>query len=302
MSKHIVVGAGAVGEAVTRLLLDRGEDVSVISRSGSGPEEVRRIALDAGHTEALVAACAGADAIYNCANPPYHRWPIDWPPIAESLIAAAQSSGAVLATAGNLYPYGPVSAPMVEGLPDAATGTKGEVRAAMTRRAFEEHAAGRIRAVEVRASDYLGGMGVLSTVIVPALRNGRTAFFPADLDAPHSFTFVSDVARLLVTLTGEPDSWGRIWHVPSEPAVPIRELARRAADQMGQPSRLRALPYAALWAAGLVNPFARELRETQYQFRHPFVLDSAAAQQRFGLRPTPIDEAIAADLSRPTGP
>ena len=52
-----------------------------------------------------------------------------------------------------------------------------------------------------------------------------------------------------------------------------------------------------LWAAGLVNPMAKELRETQHQFRRPFVLDSSAAQQTFGLSPTPIDEAVRIDLA-----
>jgi hypothetical protein len=67
--------------------------------------------------------------------------------------------------------------------------------------------------------------------------------------------------------------------------------------------RLSSMPYPVLWAAGLVNPMAKELRETQHQFRRPFVLDSSAAQETFGLVPTPIDEAVRIDLAagEPTG-
>ena len=52
------------------------------------------------------------------------------------------------------------------------------------------------------------------------------------------------------------------------------------------------MPYPVLWAGGLVNPMARAARETQYQFRKPFVLDSTAASKAFGIRPTPLDDAL----------
>ena len=45
---------------------------------------------------------------------------------------------------------------MTEDLPDAASGTKGAVRAQMWAEAKARHDAGQIRAVEVRGSDYLG--------------------------------------------------------------------------------------------------------------------------------------------------
>lgn len=37
----------------------------------------------------------------------------------------------------------------------------------------------------------------------------------------------------------------------------------------------------------------RELAELLYQFEHPFVMDSAASEAAFGLRPTPLPEAAA---------
>ncbi len=49
---------------------------------------------------------------------------------------------------------------------------------------------------------------------------------------------------------------------------------------------------------GLVSPLLREVRETEYQFRDDFVMDSAAAPDTFGLKPTPW-EAIIAETVRP---
>jgi hypothetical protein len=57
-------------------------------------------------------------------------------------------------------------------------------------------------------------------------------------------------------------------------------------------ARLMRMPYPVLWAGGVFDPTARELRETQYQFTAPFVLDSSAAQARFGLRPTPYEDSV----------
>jgi hypothetical protein len=59
-----------------------------------------------------------------------------------------------------------------------------------------------------------------------------------------------------------------------------------------RPARLARLPYPALWASGVFDATVRELRETHYQFRAPFVLDSSAAQQAFGLHPTPYEDSL----------
>ncbi|HEY7814251.1 MAG TPA: hypothetical protein VIC62_13500, partial [Nakamurella sp.] len=44
---------------------------------------------------------------------------------------------------------------------------------------------------------------------------------------------------------------------------------------------------------GLFNKDAKEMVEMRYQFDHPFVLDSLAAQAEFGITPTPTDTALA---------
>jgi hypothetical protein len=53
------------------------------------------------------------------------------------------------------------------------------------------------------------------------------------------------------------------------------------------------LPPVVLHGLGLVWPLMRELRETEYQFRDDFVMDSSAAQATFGLKPTPWPEIVA---------
>ncbi|TDE12669.1 NAD-dependent epimerase/dehydratase family protein [Jiangella asiatica] len=298
MSKQVIVGAGQVGSRLATLLSDEGHDVVVVSRSGSGPDGVTKVSADAGDQERLTEITRGADVIYNCANPRYHRWTQDWPPMAASLLAAAQDNGAVLAILGNLYVYGPVDGPMTEDLPLATIGVKGGVRVKMWADALAAHRAGRVRVTELRGSDYFGpgvlDQGHVGERFVPALLAGKPATYLFSPDVVRSWTYVHDVARALAVAGSDERAWGRAWHVPTAPPQSARELAERITRIAGAPRpRVRQVPRVVMEAMSLGSPMLRELRELRYQFDRPFVLDSSDFQETFGQRPTPIDEALA---------
>ena len=297
MALHVVVGAGVVGVATARLLAERGDQVRLVSRRGAGPEQpaVERVAADATDSAALARLARGAVAIHNCAAPPYHRWTLDWPPLADALLDAAEASGAVLVSAGNLYLYGPVDGPLTEELPARPAGPKARVRARMWQDALARHEAGRIRTVDVRASDHLGAgsQSLLTAAVLPRALSGGRASVPADLDSPHTWTAVADVARTLVAVADDERTWGRAWHVPSAPPMSVREVVTRAcALADAPPPRLSTMPGFVLWLGGLGDPLVRELRETQYQLRRPFVMDSTAATAALGITATPIEESL----------
>lgn len=181
MGTHLVIGGGSVGSQSARQLARAGHEVIVVTRSGSGPDDAgtRRVAADASSVDALLSAAPMADALYNCANPAYQRWAQDWPPMASAFLAYAERTGAVLATCSNLYGYGPVDGLLTESLPLAAPGTKGRARATMWRDAQALHEAGRIRATEVRGSDYIwpGDQSLVgsSRVVPGSWRGSRSA-------------------------------------------------------------------------------------------------------------------------------
>jgi len=305
---HVVIGAGPVGSGVARELQTRGQRVRIITRSGSGPAgtSAELVAADASNADAIARLTDGAIAIYNCANPPYHRWPELWPPIAASLLAAAERSGAVLVTISNLYGYGPASGsqgtagydsahPMTEATPQAATGRKGMVRARMWRDALAAHDAGRVRATEVRASDYVGpGAGsVLGERVVPNVLRGRGVWMPGRVDRLHTWSFTGDVARMAVIAGNDQKAWGRCWHAPSGPPRTQRDAIEDLATAAGlAPVPVRTVPAVAMRAVGVFSPVIRELAETEYQFAEDFVMDSSAAQRTFGLEPTPWDQVL----------
>ena len=301
MSSYLVVGAGPIGRGVARLLVERGERVTLASSSGQGPDVpgAQRLALDAADASRTVPAAHGSAAIFDCTNPhAYHRWAELWPPMAAGLRIAAERSGAVLVTMGNLYPYGPVDVPMTEDLPDVATESKGAVRARLWGEALAAHRAGRLRAAEVRASDYAGpgvGDGGHLTRQVAALRQGKPARIIGSADQPHSWTDVRDAARTLVAVADRESAWGRTWHVPSNEPRTQREALTEVAAAGGFPSpRISVAPDALLLVAGLFVPLMREARSVSFQFARPFVMDSTAAQREFGIAPTPWDEVVRA--------
>ncbi|HEX5594427.1 MAG TPA: NAD-dependent epimerase/dehydratase family protein [Micromonosporaceae bacterium] len=297
MSLHVIVGAGPVGSSTASLLASRGEQVRLISRDGAGPDHprVERVAADAAQPKRLRELSEEATAIYNCANPDLRRWPIEWPPLMGALLHAAESSGAVLANAGSLYVYGPVNGPITEETPMRPSSTKGAIRARLWHDALEAHRAGRIRTTEVRASDYVGPghNSLLNQQVVPKVVAGEPVVLPADLDAPHSWTYIGDTARMLVAAATDERAWGRPWLVPTPPPASLRDVASRVADFADAPApKLSTMSRLRLWFAGLFDRQARELREVAYQFERPFVVDSSAATSTFGIQPTPLDDAL----------
>ncbi len=302
VSLHVVIGFGPAGAATARLLAEKGHSVRVITTSSRSPEPgIEHVALDATDSKRLTEAAQGAAAIHSCAAPPYHRWAAHWPPLAASLCATAEATGAVLVMLGNLYAYGPVDGPMTEELPLAATGTKGRVRAAVWEQARQLHEQGRIKAVEVRASDFFGpGVtdgGHLAARAMPRVLRGKPVSSLGDPDTPHSWSYIPDVAAALAEVAGEERAWGRAWHLPTAPALSTREMVDRLAAQAGTgPVAVRQLPSAVLNLASLVSPLLRELKEVRYQFDRPFVIDSSAYEAAFAVRATPVEEQVKATV------
>ncbi|MCR2824651.1 NAD-dependent epimerase/dehydratase family protein [Microbacterium sp. zg.Y909] len=291
---HVIVGAGPVGSAVADRLAGAGHRVRVITRSGRGPEHpnVARMAVDASDRTALADAAQGAAVLYNCANPgSYEAWQREWPPLAASILHAAETSGAVLVTLGNLYGYGPVDEPMTRRMPLRPSDHKGALRARMWEEARAAHAAGRIRATEARASDYVGptvprGSSILAMYAQSTLA-GKPAWVFSDPDQPHAWTAIEDVAETLIALGADERAWGSPWLVPSSPPASVREVLTEMGQVVGAGRpRLRRVPRAALRAGGAVVPLLRELTGVLYQFDRPFLVDAEETTAELGIEAT----------------
>jgi nucleoside-diphosphate-sugar epimerase len=305
MALHVIVGKGPVGTTTAERLADDGHQVRVLSRRGGrSTERVEHRQVDATDAEALTAAARGAAALYNAVNPAYTRWATDWPPVAAAMLAAAEGTGAVLVTMGNLYGYGRPVDPMTPDSPLAATDTKGQVRARMWTEMLAAHQAGRVRVTEARAADFVGpqvpGDHSHLTRQLPALRAGRRAWVVGDPDVPRGWSYLPDVAATLVLLATDDRAFGRAWHVPSAIRSQREALTDLAsALGLGAP-KVSGMPWPMLRAMGVAVPFLREVVAVRHQFDQPYVIDASATTATFGLEPTPWDDVVRATAGAAT--
>ena len=298
-SLHVVFGAtGAIGGAVVDELLRKGRRVRAVSRGGRAPAGAEGVAADAADTPQAAAAAAGAAVVYHCANPPYTKWPELFPALTRSILGAAESCGGKLVFSDNLYAYGPVDGPLREDLPAIAHGRKGRVRVEMAAELLGAHRLGRARVVIGRASDYYGPRGTGSTAgetVFGRILAGNKPQWPGRLDQPHTFHFLPDIARGLLVLADRPEADGQVWHLPAAGPLTAQRFFDMIAEAAGQPVPVHAsvASPAVLAVAGVFSPLLREIRETAYQFRAPFVIDASKFEAAFGrLEPTPHHDAV----------
>jgi nucleoside-diphosphate-sugar epimerase len=297
---HVVLGAsGATGGAVVRELARRGHRVRAVNRAGDAdaPAGVERLAADVATDEGAKTACAGAAVVYHCAQPPYTRWPQEFPPLTDAIAAGAADAGAKLVLADNLYAYGPHQGPLTEDLPAAATGRKGRVRALMAERLLAAHRQGRLRVAIGRSSDYYGPGGLPSVAgerVFRAALGGRTVRWLGRLDQPHTLSYLEDMAVALAVLGERDEADGQVWHLPAAEPLTGRQFLELVVAATGGRSRIATNSAVMTRLAGLFVPFLREVTETLPHFQAPYVLDWSKFRGTFGpFTPTPHPEAVA---------
>ncbi len=297
---HVVLGAGPVGRAVVAALVARGIEPAAVTRSGTAvPGAISRPA-DLADPAQAAAAVAGAEVVFQCTQPAYHRWPEEFPALQARAMNATASVGALLVVAENLYGYGPVTGPVTNDLPLAATTRKGVVRARMWEDLRAEHSRGRLRVVAARASDFFGpgvGGSAVGARFFGAVVNGKAVAVVGDPNRPHTYTYVPDFGEAMVRLSETAETWGRAWHVPNAPTVTTRAFAERAAAIAGTNLKLRRVARWQLRLVGTFVPPVKEMVEMLYEFEDDWVVDHAAYAAIMGDHATPLDKALATTVA-----
>lgn len=100
---HVLYGSGAIGMAVMETLVARGERVRMVNRSGRAdvPDGVEVVAGDASDPAVARSAARDATVVYQLLNPPYDRWPQEFPGLQDGVVAAAEATGARLVVMDN---------------------------------------------------------------------------------------------------------------------------------------------------------------------------------------------------------
>lgn len=298
---HVIFGTGPLGKWTARELVKLGHSVRMINRSGKSdrlPAGVEVVAGDAYDTARNIALCGGATVIYQCAQPHYYEWAEKFPPLQRAIMETAVALNTKLIVGDNLYMYGQFQGSLREDSPIAPNTKKGRVRAAMAQELLDAHADGRVQVAIGRASDFFGpdDTAVTSFAIQPAL-SGKPVNLIGRTDQPHTFTYVADFGRLLAILGTRDDAVGQVWFAPSNAPLTQAEFAELLAAELGQPVKTRVAGALMMRFLGLFNKEMAETVEMMFEWKYPYVVDTSKAQTAFGLRPTPLKEALRETLA-----
>lgn len=293
----LVFGVGPLGLAVADCLMAKGRQVRLASRHSNGSMrngyEWQR--ADAGNPDDVKLVAAGAATIYLCAAPPYANWNAQFLPMLKGVIEGAQSTGSKIIFADNLYSYGAAPSPLVETLPPNPQGIKGKVRASLSQHLMDAHHSGKIKTAIGRAADFYGPQvekSALGAKVFEAVLQDKPVYCLGDIDAPHSYTYIENFARGLVTLGSRSEALGGIWHIPSGETLTTRQMVSLISDRFGKKPKYKAASRTIVTALGLFNPMMRELKEVFYQYEKPFVMNCHKFVEAFGDIAIPHQEAL----------
>ena len=293
---HVVFGTGPLGKWTARELVKMGKTVRMINRSGKTdrlPEGVEVIASNAYDIDKNIKLTRGATTIYQCAQPPYYEWTEKFPPLQKPILDAAAANNAKLVIGDNLYMYGRFTGSLREDSPIAPNTKKGRVRAEMAQAVLAAHTAGRVRAAIGRASDFFGPDDTALTgyAIQPAVE-GKTINLLGSTSQPHTFTYVADFGRLLATLGTRDEALGQVWFAPSNEAITQAEFVKLIEAELGHPVKAMVGGPLMMRFLGLFNKQINETVEMMFEWTNPYVVNTTKAQKVFGLKPTPMKDAM----------
>jgi nucleoside-diphosphate-sugar epimerase len=295
---HVIFGTGPLGRSVLHALNQKEVRIRMVNRTGlsdvSQPVEIVKSNILTG--EGLNEAVAGASIVYQCANPPYNRWVDQFPTMQSNILNAAAAVNAKVVIGENVYMYGDTdTAVMTEDSPYAATTRKGIVRAQMAMDAITADKNRTVRVTIGRGSDFFGPFATNSMMgerqIGRAVR-GTKASLVGNIDVPHSFTYINDFGRALVSLALNDSADRNVWHVPNAPALTQREFMNCVFSEIGREPAMSAMGRLMMRIGGVFIPEARESVEMMYQFEKPFIVDSTKFEKQFGWSATDISVAI----------
>ncbi|MGI9611520.1 MAG: NAD-dependent epimerase/dehydratase family protein [Acidimicrobiales bacterium] len=308
MSRHVVLGAGPIGVSVGERLSGE-HDVAVFSIMGNRAYDMVGTSVevvDATVPAQLARVCEGAEVVYLCLNAHYVEWAELFPPRLDAAIEVAERVGAKLVYHDCVYGYD-ISAGIVdESTAQGSKSSKGRLRSAMAATFLRACGAGRIRGVIGRSADVYGP-GALNSSFNSTL--GERHFSPllagkpvsvlGDIDQPHTYAFVPDVARGLATLGRDDDSSGEVWHIPAAPTLSHRELLTIAFEVAGLPVKIRASKISG-YVVRVIGRFQADLgqvAEMLDHFEQPLEVSHRKFEAAFGADPTPHEVAMAETMT-----
>jgi len=247
----------------------------------------------------LMTQSQGADVIVVGWHPTsYEKWEAELLPMHEKVIAAAKASDATVIMPGNVYNFGP-NAPRGwdADTPHLATNPLAQLR--IKQEAL--YKASSVQTIILRAGDFIdteSSMTWFEKFITPKVHKGFISY-PGDLDTPHSWAFLPDLARAVAMLAERRDELGQFEDVPfAGYTLTGREMAESLSRATGHDIEARRMSWLTFQLARPFVPVLKGLFEMRYLWNLPHHLDEAKfASICPDFRATPIETAFAQAIS-----
>ena len=298
--KNMIFGTGPLAWWVMQTLLEKGDTVALASRSGkidnTLPDKVKIHACDATQPDEVAKVCQDMDAVYFCAMPPYTNWPDLFPPLVVGFLKGVARTKAKVIFGDNLYLYGPTQGTRIsEIVAHDAAGHKGRTREFVARQFMAAHEREDNQVTIGRASDFFGPYTINAMLgemfFKPAL-SGKTVNLLGDIDLPHTFSYIKDFAKGLVTLGSNESAFGEVWHTPNAPTISTREMVKLIEAELESTIKIRVAGNFTLSILGYFSPMIKETQEMLYTWEEAYLVDHTKFETAFGADVTSHELAI----------
>lgn len=230
-------------------------------------------------TDDLNDAAQGTDVIVNAWNPKYTDWERDLPALTQQVIKAARLADATVIIPGNIYVYGRGTPEKITAeTPHRATNPLGCVRINLE----AAYRSSGVKTIVLRAGDFIDTLesgNWFDLIIAGKLFKNRVTA-PGDLDAPHAWAYLPDLARAAVALADKREMLDDFEDVlfPGY-TLSLRQLAELMSRATGRDLYLKRMSWLPLWVAVPFWPMGRKLVEMRYLWSMPHRLDGTRMKQ-----------------------
>jgi UDP-glucose 4-epimerase len=254
-------GAGFIGSALVRSLLERGDDVRVFDDLSTGSEAhldgtgVELVRGDVRDLDALGAACAGRDTVFHLAagagvvdsiENPLGNFDVNARGTLVALWAAKQAGAERFVFSSSNAPLGDNAYPASEEKPVAPLSPYGAGKATGEAYCSAFHGAYGMDAVAVRFSNAYGPRSAGKTNVIPLfirrILTGEPLTIYGDGTQTRDFVFVTDLADGLVRAARTAGAGGEIFQLASGVETSLNELVELLQDVSGRRAEVRYAP------------------------------------------------------------
>jgi nucleoside-diphosphate-sugar epimerase len=294
----ILGASGVIGRKLAKELFFYTDNIRLVSRNPQKINETDELfTADLTIPHEVEKSVEGSDIVYLTVGLPYRygKWKNDWPPLMMNVINACKRHKAKLVFFDNVYMYDRYHiGNMTEDTPVRPTSKKGEVRANIAKKLWDELDHGKIDAIIARAADFIGPQNsILTELVYNKLRKGKKANWLINANKIHNFTNTIDAAKGTAILGNTPDAYNQIWHLPTD-KTPMtgKEWIELFAKEMNAKTDYREIPMWQLGLAGIFKPLLNEVKEMGYQYDRDYFFDSSKFNERFSFTPYTPEESV----------